>query len=124
MSDVNVVIISGRLTRDPQTRTTPSGVTVCDLGIASNRYSSNKEQFTTFVRVTLWKKQAEWAGEFLHVGDTIQVQGQLFDDNFEKDGQKTSGRLKIDNARVNLLRRKQVEDNESQSETPVEVPEV
>lgn len=129
MSDVNRVLISGRLTRDPELRKTPSGTSVLDLGLASNRYSKDKRQFTTFPRVTLWDKQAEWAAENLRTGDTVFVEGQLVDDNFKRDGQMTSGRLKIDNARVQLLRKKAVATNDetnTQEDEPVseEVPTV
>lgn len=126
MSDVNVVILSGRVTREPNLRTTPSGVSVCDIGIASNRFKADKSQLTTFARITLWNKQAEWAGTALSVGDEILVNGQLVDDNFVKDGQKTAGRLKIDNARVKLIRKKATQENpeESNTDEPIEVPEV
>lgn len=122
MSDVNVICLSGRLTRNPELRRTPSGVAVCDLGIASNRYSKDKRQFTTYTRITVWDKQAEWAGENLQTGDAIFVQGQLVDDNFEKDGVQTSGRLKIDNARVNLMRKKTVQEDGDEPDSEVEVP--
>lgn len=122
MSDVNHVIFSGRLTRNPELRKTPSGVSVTDLAVASNRFARDKRQFTTYLRCTLWDKQAEWACEHLGTGDTVFIQGQLVDDNFEKDGNQTSGRLKLDNARVQLIRKKQVVESE-ESETP-ESPEV
>lgn len=124
MSDVNYVVLSGRVTREPTLRTTPSGVSVCDVGMASNRYASDNRQFTTFARITLWKKQAEWAGEKLGVGDEILVQGQLVDDNFEKDGNMTTGRLKIDNARVKLLAKARPKTEEQSDEPSPEVPEV
>lgn len=121
MSDVNTVIFSGRLTRSPELRKTPTGVSVTDLAIASNRFARDKRQFTTYLRCTVWDKQAEWAVENLGTGDTVFVQGQLVDDNFEKDGVQTSGRLKLDNARVQLVRKKQAA--ESNDEAPAEAPE-
>lgn len=106
MNDVNHVIVSGRLTRNPEKRQTPSGASVCDFAIASNRYFSGN-QYTTFIKVTLWNKAADYFKDKLAVGDHVFVSGQLFDDNFEqnKDGVslKTSGRMKIDNARVTIV---------------------
>lgn len=122
MSDVNTVVLGGRVTRDPLVKTTPSGVHVCDVGVASNRYSKDGRKFTTFTRVTLWNKQAEWAGENLGTGDTVLVQGCLVDDNYEQDGKQTSGRLKIEHARVQLIRKKAVDKNPE--EPSVEAPEV
>lgn len=110
MSDINMVIFQGRLTRKPELRTTPSGVSVTDLSVASNRQVPKKgvegefNEFTTFAKVTLWNKMAERYAQRLNTGDMIIVQGRLVDDNFEKDGNKTSGRLKIDQvSQVNVV---------------------
>ena len=114
-SDVNRWTGTGRLTRNPELRKTPSGVAVCDISMACNRYSSEGKQFTTYARVTVWNKQAEFLGDAesgLKVGDFIYVEGPLVDDNFETtkgdSSTKTSGRLKVDNALVKILARKQV----------------
>ena len=106
--DVNVVVLSGRLVADPEKRKTPSDVPVCDFVVASNRYKRKEgqersTQFTSFVKVTLWNAQAVKMHNMLRKGDTVLVKGQLVDDNFEHGDVRTSGRLKIDNARVTLL---------------------
>ena len=119
MSDVNTVIYSGRLAKNPELRRTASGVSVTDLVVASNRYSKDRRQFTTFARCTLWDKQAEWAAESLGVGDTVFVEGQLVDDNFESETGKTSGRLKIDNLRCKLISKATPKDVVEET-TPVE----
>lgn len=123
--DVNVVAISGRLTRNPEVRETPSGATVMDFAIACNRYV-NGEQRTTYIKTTLWNKAAEWFGQRLQTGDQVMVQGKLVDDNFQQqDGTKTSGRLKIDNAHVTILRStKGKDDSETSEQAPEQIPEV
>lgn len=111
MSDMNQVWLSGRLTRNPELRRTPSGVAVCDFSIASNRYSKRvdatgkHQQLTTFSKVTVWNKAAEVLATKLSTGDAVQVLGYLVDDNFEqKDGSgKTSGRLKVKALQVTLV---------------------
>lgn len=122
-SDVNRWQGTGRLTRNPELRKTPSGVAVCDLSMACNRYSSEGKQFTTYARVTVWNKQAEFLGDpenGLKVGDFVYVEGPLVDDNFETTkgdaSTRTSGRLKVDNALVKILARKQVKTDEPISE--------
>ncbi len=127
MSDVNLSIVQGRLTRMPELRKTNSGVSVCDVQLASNRYVKRKDkekeydQFTTFVRVTLWNQMAERYAEQLKTGDQVIITGQLVDDNYEKDGQKTSGRLKIDNvSQVSIVARAK-EKTEKESTEPPEV---
>lgn len=115
-SDVNRVTWTGRLTRNPELRRTPSGVAVCDIWIANNRYSSEGKQFTAYSRATCWNKQAEFLGgdKGGKTGDLVFVEGVLVDDNFETEKgnpeSMTKGRLKIDNANVKILARKQVKD--------------
>ena len=89
MSDVNQVVLSGRLTRDAELRYTGSQDAVCDFTLASNQYSNGTET-TLFVDVTVWKKQAESLSEFLVKGAFIIVQGRLKLNQWESDGQKRS----------------------------------
>jgi len=129
MSDENFVFLTGRVTRDPELRHTPSGIAVLDLGVANNRYSKpdpdgKRVQKTTFTRCTTWDKSAEWIGEHVKTGDLVSVRGVLVDDNYEdkESGKTTSGRLKLDHCRITLLREKKVE--EGPEGTPVNPPEV
>ena len=60
MSDLNKVIITGRLTRDSELRETKNGTAVTDVSVASNRIWSkagDRQEEATFVDVTLWGKQ-------------------------------------------------------------------
>jgi single-strand DNA-binding protein len=99
VANVNKVILIGRLTRDPELRYTPSGVAVCDLGIAVGRKwktpdGSWKEE-TCFVDVTVWKKQAENCAEYLKKGREAYIEGRLVLDQWQApDGQKRS-KLKV-----------------------------
>lgn len=105
-SDVNQVTFTGRLTRNPENRNTPSGAHVCDFTIASNRYTANGKQHTTFVRVTLWNKAAEVVGQKLEKGDFVLVTGVLVNDDFRtQSGEQTNGRMKVDHAEVIFLRK-------------------
>ena len=76
MSDLNEVIVSGRLTRDCALRYTPGGTAVTDVIVASNRIwskDSDRQEETTFVDVTIWGKQAESLNEYLVKGRHIMV---------------------------------------------------
>ena len=95
MSDLNQVIISGRLTRDASLKTLSSGSSVAELSVASNRIwndrNGNKQEETVFVDVDLWGKQAEYFGNNLKKGDYIMVTGRLRRESWETDdGQKRS----------------------------------
>lgn len=97
MSDVrvpstNLVVIAGRLTRDPDLKFISSGKAVCQLSIANTRYykdkSGERKEDTSFVDVTVWDKTAEWVGEHLAKGRPVMVEGRLKSESWED---KTSG---------------------------------
>lgn len=94
MSDLNEVIVSGRITRDSELRYTPSGTAVTDVTVASNRIwskDSEKQEETTFVDVTIWGRQAETLSEYLSKGRHIMVVGRLKLNKWENaDGDKRS----------------------------------
>ena len=118
-SNVNQVILTGRLTKNPEVRTTPSGIYVCDFTIAVNRYGNNNVQYTEYPRCTCWNKTAEFAGDpekGLKTGDLVLVRGRLADDNFETTkgdpSTMTRGRLKVDQCSVDVLARSQPKTDE------------
>ena len=98
MSNYNKVLLMGRLTRDPELRYTPQGIPVADIGLAVNReYTAGDERRkdTTFVDVTVWRRQAEVLCQYLTKGSPLFIEGHLVTDTWEaQDGQKRS-RLKV-----------------------------
>src|SRR5262245_22452791 len=93
MSNFNKVLLLGRLTRDPELRYTPQGTPVVDIGLAINReytVGTERRKETTFVDVTLWKRQAEVVSQYLKKGAPIFIEGRLSLDSWEQDGQKRS----------------------------------
>jgi single-strand DNA-binding protein len=79
--NVNKVILVGRLTRDPDIRTTSSGQTVASVGVATNNYwtdkSGQKQERTEFHNVILWNRLAEIAGQYLTKGQEAYFEGRL-----------------------------------------------
>lgn len=79
--NVNKVILVGRLTRDPEIRSTPGGQSVATLGMATNNFwtdkSGQKQEKTEFHTVILWGRQAEIAGQYLTKGQECFVEGRL-----------------------------------------------
>lgn len=94
MSNYNKVILMGNLTRDPETRVTPAGLTICKLGLAVNRVwndrDGQKREETTFIDVDAFGKQAETISKFLSKGSPLFVEGRLKLDQWESEGQKRS----------------------------------
>lgn len=90
--NLNKVFIAGRLTADPELRTTPGGTHVVSFGVATNRVwtdrNNQRKEETEFHNVVAWGKQAEVVSQFLKKGSLILVEGRLQTRSWEgKDGQ-------------------------------------
>ena len=79
--DLNKVILVGRVTADPQLRTTPGGQSVTTIGVATNRTWTDKngakQEEAEFHNVVLWGRQAEVAAQFLVKGATVLIEGRI-----------------------------------------------
>lgn len=88
---INRTILVGRLTRDPELRTTQSGVNVASFTLAVNRTFTNAqgEREADFINVIVFKKQAENVNKYLSKGSLAGVDGRLQTRNYEnKEGQR------------------------------------
>ncbi len=91
--NINRVVLTGNLTRDPEVRSTPNGLTICKLGIACNTRKKNSstgawEEKPNFFRVTVFGAQAENCGQYLRKGRPVAIDGRLEWSSWESDGQK------------------------------------
>jgi len=89
--NLNKVFVLGRVTHNPDARSTPSGQPVTTLGIATNRTwtdkSGQKQESTEFHTVVAWGKLAELAGAYLAKGALVLVEGRLETRSWnDKDG--------------------------------------
>jgi single-strand DNA-binding protein len=79
--DLNKVILVGRVTADPQVRSTPGGQSVTTIGVATNRVwtdkAGQKQEQTEFHNVVLWGRTAEIAGQYLTKGAMVLIEGRL-----------------------------------------------
>ncbi len=80
-ASLNVVVLAGNLTRDPDLRYTTSGTAVCKMGLAVNEVyktkDGEKKEDVTFVDVEAWARQAETCGKYLAKGSGVIVEGNL-----------------------------------------------
>lgn len=95
MSSFNKVILMGKLTRDPETRVTPNGVTICKIGLAVNRtYTTGdgeKKDEVTFVDCDAIGKTGDAIARWMSKGKGILIEGRLRFDQWED---KTTGQLR------------------------------
>lgn len=92
---INRVVISGNLTRDPELRSTASGMSVLNFGIAVNDRRKNGqtgewEDYANFVNCVIFGARAESLSRFLVKGSKVMLEGKLRWSQWETDGQKRS----------------------------------
>ncbi len=91
--DLNKAQIIGRLTRDPEMRTTPAGANVVSFGVATNftwtDQSGQKKEQVEFHNVVAWRKLAEIMAQYLKKGSRVYIEGRLQTRSWEgQDGKK------------------------------------
>lgn len=85
---MNNVVLLGRLTRDPELRTTGTGKNVCSFTLAVPRFAIEKEKESTdFIEIQIWNKLAENLCKYQSKGSQIAIEGTLRVDTYkDKDG--------------------------------------
>jgi single-strand DNA-binding protein len=88
----NKIILVGNLGRDPELRYTPQGTPVCSFSLATNERrkdpkTGENNDVTTWFRVTLWRRQAEVASQYLTRGKPVYIEGRLRVEEYtDRDG--------------------------------------
>jgi len=74
-------MLIGRVTQDPEVRTTPSGIAVTSFGLATNLYwkdqNGQQQEKVEFHNIVAWRKLAEICGQYLNKGSRIYIEGRL-----------------------------------------------
>jgi single-strand DNA-binding protein len=91
--NINRVVLTGNLTREPELRSTGGGLAVCKLGLAVNTRRKNGqtgqwEEKPNFFRVTVFGAQAENCQKYLSKGRPVAIDGRLEWSQYEREGQK------------------------------------
>lgn len=99
MSNFNSVVLVGNLVRDVDLRYTPGGDAVASFDLAINSYytdkAKKKQEDTTFVSVTVWRKQAETCAEWLKKGKSVLIQGRLKQERWKGKDNENKQRLVV-----------------------------
>jgi single-strand DNA-binding protein len=88
---INTVALMGRLTYDPELRSTPSGVSVIRFTVACDRnyQKSGAERQADFIDCVAWRQTAEFISRYFRKGSMIAVEGSIQTSNYtDKDGNK------------------------------------
>ena len=93
MASFNKITIVGYLGRDPEIRYTPSGEAVCNFSVATTERRKDAggefQDLTTWFKITVWRRQAEIANQYLSKGKQVYVEGRLRQTEYtDRDGNR------------------------------------
>ena len=97
----NLAILTGRLTTDPELKTTPNGTPVTAFTIAVNRnYKAGEEQETDFINIVAWRQTAEFITKYFRKGALIGIEGAIQTRKYtDKNGNnRTAFEIVVNNA--------------------------
>jgi single-strand DNA-binding protein len=104
--NLNKVFLIGRLTRDPQIKSLPSGQQVANFGLATDRYyydkNKQKQQQTEFHNIVMFGKLAEIASQYLKKGSLAMIDGRLQTRSWEDSSGNKRSRTEIITERMQL----------------------
>jgi single-strand DNA-binding protein len=98
MNSLNSILLEGNLTRDPESKTLPSGTQVCSFSVASDRfYKQNEilEKEVSYFDVEAWSRLGQSCVENLKKGRGVRVVGRLKQDRWTDNDGKTKSKVKI-----------------------------
>jgi single-strand DNA-binding protein len=129
LPSINRILISGRLTADPNLNYTPDGVPVLKFRIASGRVykdqSGNWKEAVTFIPVSVWRDQAERLADVLKKGSAVFVEGRIQSRSWEVEGQRRTiveiNAWRIQNLEKGTTGGKEIESSTEEKESE-EVP--
>ena len=98
---LNIAVIMGRLTAEPELKTTQNGISVCSFTVAVERnYSNGGERQTDFINCVAWRQTAEFISRYFHKGSMIAINGSIQQRQYtDKNGNKRNAfEILVDNA--------------------------
>lgn len=97
----NLVVLTGRLTADPELKTTQNGVPVTTFSIAVNRrHKADEEQITDFINIVAWRQRAEFITKYFKKGSLIGIEGSIQTRRYEDTmgNKRTAFEVVVNNA--------------------------
>src|SRR5262245_41198003 len=110
LPEINRVLLSGRLTRDPDKRYATDGTAVTGFGLSLNRHYRTREgrsaEHAGFVTVMTYQRLAEVCGQYLKKGSAVLVEGRLQLREWMSPGGQKGSRLEVRGEMVHFLERR------------------
>ena len=121
---MNKVLLTGRLTRDPETRQLASGKTLTSFNVATNEYRGQGEERAEYHSVVTWDRLAEVCGQYLAKGSQVAIDGRVQTRQWEDDRGIRHWKTEIVAGHVEMLSGRRKKDYEAETGTEAEVAEV
>jgi single-strand DNA-binding protein len=112
---VNKVLLTGRLTRDPELRSLASGKTVTQFGVATNAYRTNGQEKSEFHNVVTWDRLAEICGQYLGKGQQVAIEGRLQTRSWDDDRGQRHWKTEVVATNVEMLSGRRKKDYEAET---------
>jgi single-strand DNA-binding protein len=111
---MNRVLLTGRLTRDPELRTLSTGKTVTQFSLATNDYRAGKE-LSEFHSIVTWDRLAEICGQYLGKGQLVALEGRLQTRQWEDDKKVRHWKTEVVASSVEMLSGRRKKDYAAES---------
>jgi single-strand DNA-binding protein len=111
---VNKVLLTGRLTRDPEMRSLASGKNVTTFTVASNEFLGGGKEKSEYHPVVAWDRLAEIAGRYLGKGQQVAIEGRLQTRSWDDDKGARHWKTEIVASHVEMLSGRKKKDYEAQ----------
>ena len=120
---MNRVMLVGRLTRDPELRSLPSGKPVATFTVATNDYRSAGSERTEYHACVAWDRLAEITGQFLSKGQLVDVEGRLQTRQWDDDAGKRHWKTEIVVSSLEMLSGRAKKDYAREAQAVATAPE-
>lgn len=120
---MNKIIISGRLTKDPELKSTGSGIEVCNFTVAvDRRVGKDGEKKCDFIDCTAWRKTGVFVEKYFKKGDGINVVGRMESEKYtDKDGNnRTAWKVTVDEVEFHYGKKSGSDSNEAFPDDPMD----
>ncbi len=122
---MNNVCLVGRLTRDPELRTTASGLSNCRFSLAvDGRPNADGEPHTDFINIVVWRKLADNVAKYCKKGSMVGVTGRIITGSYQDESGNTRYTTDVLAESIKFLTSKKEESESSNSVSSIESSEI
>src|ERR671923_246403 len=115
MRTVNKVLLTGRLTRDPEMRSLASGKSVTQFSVATNEYVGGGKEKAEYHNIVTWDRLAEICGQYLGKGQQVAIEGRIQTRSWDDDQGKRHWKTEVVASHVEMLSGRKKKDYEAEA---------